>query len=183
MAADGSPTVIEPTTSPDGPLPKIPGLSPHRSSSSGSFDSSRPTSQPSSTTSRSVSLSPITKSVPAIDSHESIELPALPSTPPHLENLPQRQNEPPRSAPLASDVSPRTDNEVTVLSRLRHLIPTGVGFTNTLGALSFVLALIGMIVFGRITIITAWNDAIANCAQLRSVSSSARMCPTLFEYS
>lgn len=182
MATDGSPTVIEPTTSPDSPLPKIPGLSPHESSSSDSFDSSRPTSQPSSTTSRSVSLSPIPKSVPAIDSHESIDLPALPSTPTHLENPSQRQNEPPRSAPPAPAVSPRTDNEVTLLSRLRYLIPTGTCFANTLGALSFVLALIGMIVFGRITILTAWNDAIANCAQLRSVSRSARMCLTLFEW-
>lgn len=173
MAMDGSPTVIEPTTSPDSPLPKIPGLSPHRSSSSGSFDSSRPTSQPSSTTSRSVSLSPIPKSVPAIDRQ--------PSTPPHLESPPQRQNEPPRSAPPAPAVSPRTDNEVTLPSRLRYLIPTGICFTNTLGALSLLLALIGMIVFGIITLISVWNEAIADCAQLRSVSSSAGMCLTLFE--
>lgn len=181
MAMDGSPTVIEPTTSPDSPLPKIPGLSHHQSSSSGSFDSSRPTSQPSSTTSRSVSLSPIPKSVPATDSHESVELSALPSTPPHLENPPQRQNEQPRSAPPAPAVSPRTDNEVTLLSRLRYLIPTGICFTNTLGALSLLLALIGMIVFGRITMITALNDAMADCAQLKSVSRSAGMCLTLFE--
>ena len=183
MAMDGSPTVIEPTTSPDSPLPKIPGLSHHQSSSSGSFDSSRPNSQPSSTTSRSVSLSPIAKSVPAIDSHESIELPAWPSTPPHLESPPQRQNELPRSAPPAPAVSPRADNEVTLVSRLRYLIPTGICFTNTLGVLSLLLALIGMIVFGIITLISVWNEAVADCAQLRSVSRSAGMCLTLFECS
>ena len=178
MATNGSPTVIEPTTPSVSPLPKVPGLSTNRSSSSGSFDSSRPTSQPSSTTSRSVSPSPLPKSVPAIDSHESIELPALPSIPPLPENIlasePQRRNEPPRSEPPALAVSPGTGSEATWLYRLGYLIPTGVYFTNILGALSLGLALIGMIVFGRLTILTAWNDALANCAQLTSVSRFAR---------
>ena len=170
---DASPTVIEPTTSSDSPLPKIPYLSPHPSSSSDSFDSSRPSSQPSSTTSQSVSPSPIPKSVPVIDAHECTELPALPSTPPLSNNTAARQSQR-QSEPIqpASAVAPRTNYEASWVPRLGYLILKKNWFTNTLGALSLGLTLIGMVIFGRITILAAWNDTIATCSQLVSVSRS-----------
>lgn len=173
FAMDASPTVIEPTTSSNRPLPKIPYLSPQPSSSSDSFDSSRPSSQPSSTTSQSVSPSPIPKSVPAIDTHECIELPALPSNPSLPNNTSagqsQRQTEPvqPDSA-----VNTRTNNEASRHPRLGYLIRTGNWLTNTLGALNLALTLVGMIVFGRITMLAARNDLIGTCSQWASVSRS-----------
>ena len=174
MTITESPTVIEPTTSSDSPLPKIPDLSPQTSSSSDSLDSSRPYSQASSATSRSASSSPVPKSVPPTDSHESIELSALPSTPPLPEDpsasQSQRQNEPPRSVPPASTVSSGKSHESSWLSRLAYLVPSGTWFTNVLGVLSLGLALIGMIVFGRLTIWQAWLDAIAACNSYVDVS-------------
>ena len=174
FAMDASPTVIEPTTSSDSPLPQIPYLSPPPRSSPDFFDSSRPSSQPSSTTSQSVSPSPIPRGVPVIDTHECTELPALPSAPTLSNNntaarQSQRQSEPIQPA---SAVTPRTDYEASWVPRPGYRIFTGNWFTNTLGALSLGLTLIGMVVFGRITILAAWNDTIATCSQLVSVSRS-----------
>lgn len=181
MAMNGSPTINEPATSSATPLPSIPSLSPHPSSSSDSFDSSRPNSEVSSATSRSVSPSPspISKSEPAIDSQGSIELPALPSNPSLLENTPasqsQRQNDPPRSVPPAPALSPRTNHEASWLSRLRSLTPRRNWFGNALGTISLGLTLIGMIIFGertyKLAVWSAWNDALDTCGQLNSVSS------------
>lgn len=178
---DASPTVIEPTTSSNSPLPKIPYLSPQPSSSSGSLDSSRPSSQPSSTTSQSVSPSPIPKSVPAIDTHECIELPALPSNP-SLPNNTSAGHSQCQTEPVQPDsaVNTRTNNEASWHRRLGHLIRTGNWLTNTLGALNLALTLVGMIVFGRITILAAWNDMKATCSQLVSVSPSTLDLVQLF---
>ena len=182
MAMNGSPTINEPPTSYDGPLPSISSLSPHPSSSSDSFDSSRPTSQGSSATSRSVSPSPLSipKSVPVIDNEESVELPALPSNPPLPENTSasqsHQQNDPPRSVPPASAVSPRVKHEAAWLSRLRSLIPRKGWVGNALGIMSLGLTLIGMIIFGertyKLAVWSAWNDALDTCGQLNSVSGS-----------
>lgn len=182
MAVNGNPTINGPTTSYDGPSPSIPSLSPHPSSSSNSFDSSRPNSQGSSATSRSVSPSPssIPKSVPVIDNQESVELPALPPNPPLPENTlasqSRRQNDPPRSVPPASAVGSRTKHEASWLSRLRSLIPRKSWFGNALGIMSLGLTLIGMIIFGertyKLAVWSAWNDALDTCGQLNSVSGS-----------
>ena len=51
-----------------------------------------------------------------------------------------------------------------------------------MGALTFGLTLIGMIVFGRLTIWQAWNDAATTCAQLYSVSRSKLIWPGLSDY-
>ena len=173
MKITESPTVIKPTTSSDSSLPNITDLS-HTSSSSDSLDSSRPTSQASSATSQSASPSPVPKSVPAIDSPECSELSALPSTPPLPEDpsasQSQRQNEPPRSVPPASTVSSGKNHKPSWLSRLAYFMPSGIWFTNVLGVLSLGLALIGMIVFGRLTIWQAWLDAIAACNSFVDVS-------------
>lgn len=176
MEINGSPSIIEPTTSSDGPLPSIPSLSPNPSSSSDSFDSSRPNSQGSSATSRSVSPSPIPKSVPAIDSQDSVEPHALPPNPPLPENKSasqsHRQSHPPRSVPPAPTASPRTDHEVSWISRLRFLSPRRDWFANALGTISLGLTLIGMVIFGertyKLAVWSAKNDALDTCGQLDS---------------
>lgn len=178
MALNGNPTTTESTSSSNIQLPGIPSLSPNTSSSSDSFDSSRPNSQASSATSRSASPSPIPKSAPAIDSHESLELPGLPSN----SSLPEsstaakqshRQNVAPRSAPPTLAVSPRAKHEKSWLSHLRCLIPRKTWFANALGVLSLGLTLIGMIIFElRSYILAVWsarNGALETCAQLKSV--------------
>ena len=180
MAMKGSPTIIEPTTSSNSPLPSIPSLSPNPSSSSESFDSSRPNSQGSSATSRSVSPSPIPKNVLAIDSQESIELPALPSNPPLPKNTSASQihcqDDPPRSVPPAPAASPRNNQGASWFSRFGSLIPRRNWFANALGTVGLGLTVIGMIVFGertyKLAVWSAWNDALDTCGQLNSVSSS-----------
>lgn len=186
MTTNGSPTIKKPATSSAGPLPSIPSLSPDTSSSSDSFDSSRPDSG-SSATSRSVSPSPIPKSVPTTDSHESIELPVLPSTP----SIPQttsaselqRQNDPPRSVQLAPVVSSEPRHEDSWLSRLGSFVFRRHWFTNTLGSLNLGLALIGMFVLLKLAIWTAWNDTIAACGQLANVRTpGAKIGPSLCDW-
>lgn len=177
MAMNGSP---KPTISSDIPLPSIPGLSPHPSSSSDSFDSSRPNSQGSSATSRSVSPSPIPKSVLSIDSHKSIELSALHSSSTPPENTPadqtRRQEDPQRSVQPAPAVRPDTNNGILWLHRLRSLIPRRNWFANAVGVVSLGLTLIGMIIFEnrtyKVTVVSALNEALGTCGQLNSVSSS-----------
>ena len=180
MAMNGSPTIIEPTTSSDSPLPSIASLSPHTSSSSDSLDSSRPSSPGSSATSPSVSPSPIPKSLPAIDSQESIELPALPSnSPPPPDNISASQshpqNDPPRSIPAARAVSPKRNNGTSWLSRLGALVHRRSWYSNALGTIGLGLTLFGMIMFGertyRLAVWSAWNDTLDTCGQLNSVSS------------
>ena len=173
MATEGSPIITESTTPTNNPLPKVPSLSPNTSSSPGS---SRPASQASSRTSYSVSSSPIPKSIPTTDSDDSLEIAALPSNPPRPEDTSvspsQRHDEIPRSVPPASDATPMRNHEAAWLSRLACLVPTGQWFVNTMGVLTFGLTLIGMIVFGRLTIWQAWNEAATTCAQFVSVSRS-----------
>ena len=170
MAVNESPIDNQPNTPSSSTLPRVPNLSPNPSSSSDSFGSSRPTSQASSATSRSVSSSPAAKCVPEIGSDQSIELSALPSTPAPPENpsasQPQGQTESPRSVQPTSAVSQGTNHEA------RH---RGNWFSNTLGSLNFGLALIGMLVLGQLAVWTSWNDATATCAQIASVCS-LRLC-------
>lgn len=181
MAMNGSPTTTESPISSDSPLPSIPSLSPHTSSSSDSFDSSRPNSQASSATSRSASPSPNPKSVSAIDSHGSIELPVLPSNPPLQENTSanqsHHQNDTPRSIPPSLAASPKTNHKISWLSRLKSLIPRRNWFANALGAISLGLTLIGMIIFGertyKLAVWSARNDALDTCGQLNSVSGAS----------
>ena len=181
MAMNGSPTSIEPTTSSNSPLPSIPSLSPHTSSSSDSFDSSQPNSHGSSATSRSVSPSPILESVHKKDSQESIELPALPSqSPPPLDNASASQshfqNNIPRSVPPAPATSPRTQRTASWLSHLGFLVPRRHWYANALGTIGLGLTLIGMIIFGartyKLAVWSAWDDTLDTCAQLSSVRSS-----------
>ena len=176
MATEGSPIVNEAINPSDSPLPKVPALSPNTSSSS---DSSRPNSQASSRTSYSVSSSPIPKSIPTIDSDDSLEIPTLPSNPPLQEDASvspsQQHKEIPKSVPPTSDAGPRRNHEASWLSRLACLVPTGQWFVNLMGFLTFALTLIGMIVFGRLTIGQAWNEAVDACAQLVSVSLSVSL--------
>lgn len=189
MAMNGSPTIIEPTTSSDSPLPSIPSLSPQPSSSSDSFDSSRPNSERSSATSRSVSPSPIPKSVPAVDSQESFKLSALPSNPAPQDNISasqlHRHNDPPRSVPPAPAATPRTNHEASWLSRLVSLIPRRNWFANALGAISLGLTVVGMIIFGersyKLAVWSAWNDTLGTCGQLNSASISGLCLVYLFE--
>ena len=173
MATEGSPIVTESTTSTNSPLPKVPSLSPNTSSSPGS---SRPASQASSRTSYSVSSSPIPKSIPTTDSDDSLENPALPPNPPRPEDISvspsQRHDKIPRSVTPASDAMPMRNHEASWLSPLARLVPTGQWFVNTMGVLTFGLTLIGMIVFGRLTIGQAWNEAANACAQFMAVSRS-----------
>lgn len=182
MAKNGSPTIIEPTTSSGSPLPSMPSLSPHTSSSSDSLESSRPNSQGSSVTSRSVSPSSIPKSVPVVDVDELIELPALPSSQPRPENTSashsRRQRSPPRSVQSAPAGSPGTsrENKTPWLHRLGSLIPGRNRFANAVGVISLGLTLIGFIFFEertyKLEILAALNEAIGTCGQLNSVSSS-----------
>ena len=173
MATEGNSIVTEAFNPSDSPLPKVPALSPNTSSSS---DSSRPNSQASSRTSYSVSSSPIPKSIPITESDDSFEIPALPSKPPLEEDTSvspsQHHDEIPRSVPPASDARPRRNHEGSWLSRLACLVPTGQWFVNIMGFLTFGLTLIGMIVFGRLTIGQTWNEAADACAQFLSVSHS-----------
>lgn len=176
MATSGSPTIFEPNTSSDAPLPSIPRLSPQPSSSSDSFDSSQPNSDGSSATSRSVSPTPNPKSVPATDSQEPVELPALPSNPQIPENTlasqSHRQNDPPRSIPPTPAVNTRINHEASWLSRLGSLVPRKNWFANALGVISLGLTVIGMILFGertyKLAVWSAWNDALDTCGQLNS---------------
>lgn len=187
---NGSPTSIEPTTSSNSPLPSIPSLSPHTSSSSDSFDSSQPNSHGSSATSRSVSPSPIPKSVPKKDSQESIELPALPSKspPPPLDNVSASQlhfqNNIPRSVPPAPTTSPRTEHKASWVSHLGFLVPRRHWYANALGTIGLGLTLIGMIIFGlrtyKLAVWSAWDDTLDTCAQLNSVRSSGIYLCRLF---
>ena len=164
MAVNESPTVIEPSQSSKSPLPSIPSLSPNPSSSSDSFDSSRPNSKGSSATSRSVSPSPAPRKVPARDDYESVELPTLPSIRPLPDGTSAgqspRQESPPRSIPPSPAANPVTNHQ-----------PRRNWFPNTLGSLNFGLTLIGMLIFGKLAIWTAWNDALTTCSQLQSVSN------------
>ena len=188
MAVQDSPTIIEPTTSSGQQLPAIPSLSPHPSSSSDSYDSSRPNSQASSTTSRSSSPSPIPKSSPRIENQESFELPTLPSLPSPPANSTtetHRQHDTPTSVPPEAVADPSTPHKVSWRQRIWSLIPRRNWFTNALGIISLGLTLIGMIIFGertyKFTVWSAWNDALETCAQLVSVSSSGSCTANLAE--
>ena len=179
MTVQDSPTIIEPATSSSPQLPAIPSLSPHPSSSSDSFDSSRPNSQASSTTSRSPSPSPILKSSPRIENQESYELPTLPSHPSLPTNSAtqtHRQHDTPTSVPPEAVADPNAPQETSWRHRIWSFIPRRNWFTNALGIISLGLTLIGMIIFGertyKFTVWSAWNDALETCAQLDSVSSS-----------
>ena len=189
MAVQDSPTIIKPITPSGQQLPAIPSLSPHPSSSSDSFDSSRPTSQASSTTSRSPSPSPILKGSPRIENQESFELPTLPSLPSPPSNSTtktHRQHDAPTSVPPETVADPSTSHEVSWRHRFWSLIPRRNWFTNALGIISLGLTLIGMIIFGertyKFTVWSAWNDALETCAQLASVSSSGSCAANLSEW-
>ena len=178
MAVEDSPTIIEPTT-PGQQLPAIPSLSPNPSSSSDSFDSSRPISQASSTTSRSPSPSPLSKSSPRIEYQESFDLPTLPSYPsPPTNSATQthRQHDTPTSVPPEAISDPSTTHKVSWGHRIWSLIPRRNWFTNALGIISLGLTLIGMIIFGertyKLAVWSAYNDTLDTCGQILSVSSS-----------
>ena len=175
MAVQDSPNIIEPTTPSGQQLPAIPSLSPHPSSSSDSFDSSRPNSQASSTTSRSPSPSPLSKSSPRIEYQESLKRPPLPSHPSPPTNS-ATQTHPQHDAPTSvPPEDPSTPHGAPWRHRIWSLIPRRNWFTNALGIISLGLTLIGMIIFGertyKLAVWSAENDTLDTCGQLNSVSS------------
>ena len=174
MAVEDSPTIIGPTTPSGQQLPAIPSLSPHPSSSSDSYDSSRPNSQASSITSRSPSPSPLSKSSPRTEYQESLELPPLPlhpSPPTNSATQTRPQHDAPTSVPPEAVTDPSRPHGVSWRHRIWSLVPRRNWFTNALGIISLGLTLIGMIIFGertyKLAVWSAENDTLGTCGQLR----------------
>ena len=176
-----NPTIVEPAASSNTGTP--PGLlapSLNTSSSSNSFDSSRPQSRGSSATSPSGSPPPATRDV------EPYEVTNIgPSTPPDLEPMPRSSTLSPNGGPrnrgtastaVASD-SAETASHLSAASRLSLRVPVlsrRPWLQHTLGVITLVASLVALLFIGvrtyKLAVISTVNSTLDACTDLIQVS-------------
>ncbi|KAF6239822.1 hypothetical protein HO173_002368 [Letharia columbiana] len=169
---NANPIIVEPTASPDsGTPPRLLNPSLNTSSSSNSFESSRPQSRGSSATSASESSSPV-------PSHEPSNL--RPQTPSDVEPLPPSAtltpNQSPRSRNLSATPLPKSaegsphSNAASWLSSCRPISSRRHWLEHGLGVFTLVASLVGLLFIGvrtyKLAVISTENSTLSGCTDL-----------------